>query len=335
MGIFTQNNFINSFSERVANSGYQRSNRFIVYIKGPSVNFIKNKPKKNVINSLSDSILKTIGLEESPKSINKFLAHDDVKRLAVSVNGVSLPGKSLSTTEFGPVGSGTINRYPYQETYTNEIAIDFNCGLDFYERNYFQAWMNTIIDPVTHDIEIADNYAKDYKIFIIMLPVDITNFEKLTKLISENPLNSAYSENGNFERSLFFIRLNNVYPFEIQESQLTYDTPNQIQKVSVKFNYNFTDDPVTIAMTNRTISPSDVDFGEESPFSKFKRIVREGVKYATDPKALRQAIIEEGLDIANDYIGIQNVESIAQGGEIVDVFSRTKNIKDLGILKNI
>lgn len=319
MSYFNQNNFITSFSDHVTNIGYHKSNRFIVYLKGPSVNFIKNNKKTNVINSLTDSLLSRLDLKEQPKSISKFLSPEETKRLAVACNSTTLPGKSLSTVEFGPVGSGTINRYPYQETYVNELSIEFTCGLDQFERNYFQAWMNTIIDPVTHDVSLADDYSKDYKLLIIMVPPDIYDFSQITKMLSENPMNKHATDNE-FYRSLFFIRAHNVYPFEIQETQLSYENNNQIQKVTVKFNYNYLDDPVTIKMSNKTLQPSDIDFGEESPIDKFKRILRDGIKYATDPKALRQRIIEEGLGAAGEMIGIENVESMAEAGQIVDVY---------------
>jgi len=333
MSFLNQNNFIDSFSEHVNNVGFHKSNRFIVYIKGPSVNFIKNK-QTNIINSLTDTLLTRLNLKEQPESVGKFLSHEDTKRLAVSVNGVTLPGKSISTIEFGPVGSGTINRYPYQETFVNELSVEFNCGLDHFERSYFQAWMNTVIDPVTHDVSLADTYSRDYKLLIIMVPPDITDFSKISKMLAENPMNK-HATDQEFYRSLFFVRAHNIYPFEIQETQLSYDNINQNQKVVVKFNYNYLDDPVTIKMTNKTIEPSDIDFGQESPIDTFKRILREGVKYATDPKALRQKIIEEGLGAAGEVLGIENVEKMAEGGQVVDVYRQTKNTKDLGITRNI
>jgi hypothetical protein len=64
-----------------------------------------------------------------------------------------------------------------------------------------------------------------------------------------------------------------------------------------------------------------------SPFDKFKKIARDVARYS-NPQELKGLLINQGLGRINEVLGEGVVETIAQGGQIVDVYRRTQN-KDI------
>ncbi len=356
-----QENFINKLIQQASSIGYQKSNRFIALIHGPGIDYLKN----------SD-----IG-DRDKNELIKPLDLDSKKRLALSCVNATLPGRSVSTVEFGPIGSGPITKLPYARTFTNELSLTFNVSSDFFERRYLSGWLDRVISPVTNEVELYSSYAKPHAILIVMLPNNIASFDALDQPLGNaaDTLYSAFGEGSgknqlDKERPLFFVRLEECYPIEIQEEALSAESTTENHKVTVKFAYREAVDPITTY--NRILSsrrdsernevltqtgmdmgnpfntitdfrPISGDFGNSgivtrldppeidgpvaeakeklSPFQQFKNIARDIARYA-DINELKQLAIDNGLEVLNQAFGVENVEAVAQAGQILDVYSK-------------
>ena len=318
--------------DHVANVGFQRSNRFIVLIKGPDIS-----ATSGAIDGKTGKIYGNEIYYQNSSGKSKPINPDLQKRLAITCTDATFSGKSLATRQFGTVGSGPLVSFPYAENYTNEITLNFNCSTDFLERHYFTKWMHQIINPSTHDVSYYDDYAKNWKILVVALPPDVSDFEAVSSADYNNQP-AVYGDgptpygNGpqqmemyNTLRSLYFVRLHEVYPFEISEIPVSTSSQNQILRIGVKLKFKYTDDPMTVYLQNiETLQKVGEEIKEDSPFTTFKKILRDVARYS-DPKELKQLIVDKGLGELNDIFGIENVEAVAQGGQILDVYRRTPN----------
>jgi hypothetical protein len=61
-----------------------------------------------------------------------------------------------------------------------------------------------------------------------------------------------------------------------------------------------------------------------SPFQKLVAFARAAARYS-NPKELKQLIVDKGLDYLGEEFGITNVESIARGGQVIDVIFKSKD----------
>jgi hypothetical protein len=302
-----QQNFINKFREHLANTGLQRSNRFITLVHGPSPNWL-------------------IGKTQEPG----FLTFSDKQRLALMCSNVTLPGKSIATQEFSPIGSGSPNLFPYAEVFANQLSATFMCSTDFYERKYFIGWNKKIIDSYTHDVALYSRYAKPFSMVIAMLPQDVSSFESMASLfensadVNKNTINGEGidDEHQGPERKIYFVRVNECYPVEISEAEVSQENKD-FMKFTVKFNYNTWDDPLTEFTEYMSDAQSDdTQFDTRlTPFETFRRIARDVARYS-NPAEFKQLVVDKGLAELNNVFGTDTVEQAAQAGQIVDVYSQ-------------
>ena len=82
-------------------------------------------------------------------------------RLAVSCENITMPGKNISTQEIKT--HGPVDDMPY-EVYSGDVEATFKVAGDYFERNFFDAWQNTIIDPKTNNLGYKDSYSCEIEI---------------------------------------------------------------------------------------------------------------------------------------------------------------------------
>lgn len=359
------NTLIGRFLEHSVNVGFQKSNRFVVLIKGPNIkaNFYKDASAKNNYINFGNG------------ASRMYLDIDHQSRLALTCQDVTFGGKSLTTEEFNLVGNAPNTTHAYGEVYTGDLNLTFLNSSDFFERMYFQNWMDKIINTGTHEVALYDDYAKPWSIVVACLPDYrynsgnfMSNPDEGAKL--EDVENSAIvKNNGN---DIYFIRYDHVYPFRIAEQTLISSTNNDLMKFNVQFKYHRWYDPVVKYKQDlefnrqglinlptelasqirdnmrRTIQDQEiaanytqvqrldgpnysyiqdpvdiVQIKPQNPFERFKKIARNIARYS-NPKDMKGLIVNEGLGKLNDIFGEGNVENVAVGGQIADVYIKTE-----------
>ena len=83
-------------------------------------------------------------------------------RLAVSCENITMPGKNISTQEIKT--HGPVDDMPYEVSYSGDVEATFKVAGDYFERNFFDAWQNTIIDPKTNNLGYKDSYSCEIEI---------------------------------------------------------------------------------------------------------------------------------------------------------------------------
>ena len=143
---------MNNFIANIKKGGLSRGNRYQLVITAPSIPSLGN---------LSDSVA-------------------NATQLRYRVSTVSLPGKSIATSEtkiYGPVRLA-----PYQITY-DQLSFSVYLSDDFRERQFFEDWMHYVVDYDTHRIR----YYKDYSASDMQLQVmDETNKVTNTYVFEES-----------------------------------------------------------------------------------------------------------------------------------------------------
>lgn len=332
---------INKFITRFGNGGLQLSNRFIVLCHGPNVNFnFFDKPAQKI-----QQERQTISQVYKNEFINfkTALSMPMKERLALACQNVMLPSKGIMSQELNVVGNGPPVVHAYAENYVNELKINFLCSADFFERQYFVNWMESVINRGTHEVAMYETYAQPWTIIIACLPQDMGNAgysgrfastEKQGQGVDFDKIINSIG-NSNTASEIYFVKCEHVYPSKISEIEFNQASNNQFARFEVTFKYHRWIDPVVDYNYNRNVDIQEIIPEEKlSPFERFMKTAREIAKYAkyADPRELKGLIINEGLGQLNDVLGEGTVETIASGGQAVDVFIKSDSIAKSSIL---
>ena len=121
-----------------------------------------------------------------------------------------------------------------------EVTLEFYTSINFDERLYFEAWQNSIVDPISHNVGYYDDYATPCKITITPLTKSFTS-----ALANFEPSGDAVKDRETVRKSLgdssgyssYQVQMYEVWPKTIGAQVLAYDAQNQIVKTSVTFTY--------------------------------------------------------------------------------------------------
>ena len=182
MGLYTD------FIQKVKGRGFAQGNRYKVFINVPQ--------------------------NTGPSGTNYFQEYgvvtdgDTLRTFTLMCESTELPGKGITTTDvniYGPTYS-----QPYNQIF-NETNFVFRIGNDMNEKKFFDAWLATIIDPVTNDVNF-------YKEFVTDLEVEQLNRN---------------------EEAIYKVRLLEAFPTSINAISLDHTLPDVIQKISVNIKYRY------------------------------------------------------------------------------------------------
>ena len=159
-------------------------------------------------------------------------------RMDLFCSNVSLPGKTITDdvneTYYGP------KRAIAKNVSFEEVTLEFYTSVNYDERLYFEAWQNSIVDPITHNVGYYDDYATPCMITITPLHKSFTS-----ALAQFEPSGDAVKDRETIRKSLgdssgftsYQVQMYEVWPKTIASTPLSYDAQNQIVKTSVTFTY--------------------------------------------------------------------------------------------------
>ena len=159
-------------------------------------------------------------------------------RMDLFCSNVSLPDKTITDdvneTYYGP------KRAFAKNVQFNEITLEFYTSINYEERLFFEAWQNSIIDPISHNVGYYDDYATPCMITITPLTKTFT-----AALANFTPTGDERNDRQQLRKSLgdtsgfssYQVQMYEVWPKTIAATPLAYDAQNQIIKTSVTFTY--------------------------------------------------------------------------------------------------
>jgi hypothetical protein len=154
------------------------------------------------------SKLSKYGIMRNHRWVVEFGRQDlDNERLSTMCQSVTLPGRGFEFNEIRTYGPG--RNVASSQTYGDELKMEFLCGNDMYERQIFSAWMDTMVNPITNNLNYYSSYICD---------VTIRMYDTMNDL-------------------RYAIKLYEVYPTGFDSVELSQGGDDPWVKVAVSFNY--------------------------------------------------------------------------------------------------
>lgn len=213
--------------------GFARPTQFLVTVDGPKGSALGNVGIYNDTQSL-DQVAR---LHKSAKLSDAIKTNLQL-RMDLFCSNVSIPDKTITDDVneqyYGP------KRAMAKNVQYGDVTLEFYTSVNYEERLFFEAWQNSIIDPISHNVGYYDDYATPCMITITPLTKTFTaalaNFEP-----SGDPgrdrqeLRKSLGDQSGF--SSYQVQMYEVWPKIIAATPLSYDATNQFVKTSVTFTY--------------------------------------------------------------------------------------------------
>ena len=253
------NSVYNVFRSGITTAGgFARPTQFLVTIDGP-----KGMLRDHQL--YSDLQARDVGARHKRSAALSYAIKNSMKyRMDLFCSNVSLPGKTITDdvneTYYGP------KRAIAKNVSFEEITLEYYTSINYDERMYFEAWQNSIVDPVTHNVGYYDDYAKDCMITITPLTKTF-----MAALSNFTPTGDQGRDRQQIRQSLgdtsgyssYQVQMYEVWPKTIASTPLSYDAVNQIVKTSVTFTYrNYATTAWNFLAGDRTSEYSRIDRNE-------------------------------------------------------------------------
>jgi hypothetical protein len=213
--------------------GFARPTQFLVTVDGPKGSALGNVGIYNDTQSL-DQVAR---LHKSAKLSDAIKTNLQL-RMDLFCSNISIPDKTITDDVneqyYGP------KRAMAKNVQYGDVTLEFYTSVNYEERLFFEAWQNSIIDPISHNVGYYDDYATPCMITITPLTKTFTaalaNFEP-----SGDPgrdrqeLRKSLGDQSGF--SSYQVQMYEVWPKTIAATPLSYDATNQFVKTSVTFTY--------------------------------------------------------------------------------------------------
>lgn len=105
------------------------------------------------------------------------LSVEALRRLSESCESVNFPGRSFSSQPNRI--SGPVREMPYESLYSGDLDMTFRVGGDMFERQYFEEWMDIIVDHKSNRLNYYDNYVRDIYLTQLNLKDEIVHQVKI------------------------------------------------------------------------------------------------------------------------------------------------------------
>src|SRR5210317_700103 len=228
------NSVYNVFRSGITQAGgFARPTQFLVTVDGPKGNVLGDTAVYNDTQSKNQAAR----LDKSAKLSNAIKTNLQL-RMDIFCSNVSIPGKTITDdvneTYYGP------KRAIAKNVSFEEVTLEFYTSVNYDERLYFEAWQNSIVDPITHNVGYYDDYATPCMITITPLHKSFTaalaNFEPSGDAVKDREtIRKSLGDSSGF--TSYQVQMYEVWPKTIASTPLSYDAQNQLVKTSVTFTY--------------------------------------------------------------------------------------------------
>ena len=175
-----------------------------------------------------DVLKSIIGQKEGLARLNRFMVElpvnipgaeiKDSREFHVLCKTASIPGKGIATHDRNIMTQNEKIGYGY---IVQEMPMTFYLLNDYGMRDYFDKWMNSIVDQETFEVSYKTEYQRNVKVHQLIFPIESV----LIPEIQASPLNKIYS-----------IELEDAFPISINSIDFSND-PDVIGEVSVNMSY--------------------------------------------------------------------------------------------------
>jgi len=132
-----------------------------------------------------------------------------LRRVSVNCRSAVLPGRAIETKEHGQ-GGFVVRKMAHSQQYT-DLSLTFYLSEDLLEKRLFDAWQDSMFDPVYQNV----GYYKDYAAGVVTV----------------KPLSRA-------GRAMPTYKFYECWPLSVNDVQVAYDLDNQVAGLDVTFAYH-------------------------------------------------------------------------------------------------
>ena len=175
--------------------GVARTNRW---------NVMFTPPKQSLLNLNPEVLVGQLASGDVPSVRNLI---NDPRDIAILCETVSLPGRSISTSDV--MLDKQSNKYPYT-LIDSEIEMTWVLTNDYYMKTMFDGWLSSIIDMDTYTLGYKNDYATD----VIIQQLNVDNIP------------------------VYGVKLEKAYPLAVNAIDLSNSSENEIAKLTVSWAYD-------------------------------------------------------------------------------------------------
>ena len=227
------NSVYNVFRSGITTAGgFARPSQFLVTIDGPKGMLADHQ-------LYTDLQARAVGARHKRSAALSYEIKNSMKyRMDLFCSNAVLPGKTITDdvneTFYGP------KRAIAKNVSFEEITLEYYTSINYDERLFFEAWQNSIVDPISHNIGYYDDYATPCMITITPLTKTFTaalaNFTPTgDQGLDRQQIRQSLGDTSGY--SSYQVQLYECWPKSITATPLSYDAVNQVVKTSVTFTY--------------------------------------------------------------------------------------------------
>ena len=216
--------------------GLARTTQFIATVDGPKMMKFMGPHLENAMAMSRNDSQRLYQSSSLAAVIKKNL---DL-RMDLFCSEATIPEKTVTddTNEqyYGP------NRKFAKNVQFNDLSLTYYTGVHFDERMYFEAWQNTMVDPISHNIGYYDDYATPCMITITPLiksftaalaNIDPANFKTVGEY--RDAVRKSLGNTSGY--SAYQVQFYEVWPKTISSVALSYGDQGGLVKTTVTFAY--------------------------------------------------------------------------------------------------
>lgn len=230
--------------------------------------FLNNLKKKGLArpNDFYVKIDINENIAKIPFQVPDRFTSEDKRQISFMCKNASFPKLEITTQDFIEKPS-RIRKIAHKRQESQVLPLTFYCSVDFWERKFFEKWMNYVVDPKTYTPNYYDEYAKYNTMTIFSLPktfsanfvfdqqIDYRSLREMQTAFNGSPSGGGFSTDSSslnineFFKNLltrgagsgkpfYYVKFFECYPVSLGEIQLDTSSTNVVE-FTVEISYKY------------------------------------------------------------------------------------------------
>lgn len=209
-----------------------RPNRFEVVITLPPILFTGTQGDQRghrgffVINDIHVFTSRTGFVWTLPDAERNKIQHAP-RQLSITCEAATLPGRGLATKEMRTYGP--VRKTPTGDQSYAEMAMSFIVSHEMQEKKFFEAWQQSVFNPISHDMNYYNEYVTTIDIFQLSPRADSRQYDIAYK--------DWFQQHDYPSERIYGVRLFEAYPSIIGDLGLSYGEMDSYHKLPITMVY--------------------------------------------------------------------------------------------------
>ena len=149
------------------------------------------------------------------------------RQLTITCEAATLPGRGLATKEMRTYGP--VRKTPTGDQSYAEMAMSFIVSHEMQEKKFFEAWQQSVFNPISHDMNYYNEYVTTIDIFQLSPRADSRQYDIAYK--------DWFQQHDYPSERIYGVRLFEAYPSIIGDLGLSYGEMDSYHKLPITMVY--------------------------------------------------------------------------------------------------